>query len=159
MNEFQLPGLPDYPPEFEVGDYVMLYNPYFDEFVLTEDGEFVLYEVDAIMYDLKDRVYRYRLSVDGESDGLWYNEHWLQPDIFGPLAIRLDSGEKAKENVLTPRERSAQETKERAKKIDDLLDEYNDYKRLVDTFGDEEYRARLAEIEAELIMLTGGERE
>jgi hypothetical protein len=152
MNEFQLPGLPDYPPEFEVGDYVMLYNPYFDEFMLTEEGEFVLYEVDAIMYDLKDGVYRYRLSVDGESDGLWYNEYWLQPDIFGPLAIRLDSEED--EKMLTQRE-----AKERAKKIDDLLDEYNDYKRLVDEFGDEEYRARLAEIEAELIMLTGGERE
>jgi hypothetical protein len=152
MNEFQLPGLPDYPPEFEVGDYVMLYNPYFDEFMLTEDGEFVLYEVDAITFDLKDRVYRYRLSVDGESDGLWYNEHWLQPDIFGPLAIRLDS-EEAKGNGSTC------EAKEWAKKIDGLLDEYNDYKRLVDEFGDEEYRARLAEIEAELIMLTGGERE
>jgi hypothetical protein len=151
MNEFQLPGLPDYPPEFEVGDYVMLYNPYFDEFILTEDNEFVLYEVDAIMFDLKDRVYRYRLSVNGESDGLWYNEHWLQPDIFGPMAIRLDSAEE--EKMLTQRE-----AKERAKKIDELLDEYNDYKRLVDTFGDEEYRARLAEIEAELSMLTGGER-
>jgi hypothetical protein len=152
MNEFQLPGLPDYPPEFEVGDYVMLYNPYFDEFILTEDNEFVLYEVDAIMFDLKDRVYRYRLSVDGESDGLWYNEHWLQPDIFGPLAIRLDF-EEAKGNGSTC------EAKEWTKKIDGLLDEYNDYKRLVDEFGDEEYRARLAEIEAELIMLTGGERE
>lgn len=152
MDEKQMPGLPDYPPQFDVGDYVMLYNPYFDELIINEDGEFVLYEVDAIMFDLKDRVYRYRLSVDGESDGLWYNEHWLQPDIFGPLAIRLDFGEG--EKMLTPRE-----AKERAKKIDDLLDEYNDYKRLVDEFGDEEYRARLAEIEAELIMLTGGERE
>jgi hypothetical protein len=151
MNEFQLPGLPDYPPEFEVGDYVMLYNPYFDEFVLTEDGEFVLYEVNAIMFDLKDRVYRYRLSVDGESDGLWYNEHWLQADIFGPLAIRLDSEED--EKMLTQRE-----AKERVKKIDELLDEYSDYKRLYEQFCDEEYRARLAEIEAELIMLTGGER-
>jgi hypothetical protein len=153
MNEFQLP---DYPPEFQVGDYVMLYNPYFDEFVLTEDGEFVLYEVDEIMFDLKDGVYRYRLSVDGESDGLWYNEHWLQADIFGPLAIRLDSEEDKK--MLTSREQSAKEAKERAKKIDELLDEYNDYKRLYEQFGDEEYRARLAEIEAELIMLTGGER-
>jgi hypothetical protein len=144
MDEKQMPGLPDYPPQFDVGDYVMLYNPYFDELIINEDGEFVLYEVDAIMYDLKDGVYRYRLSVDGESDGLWYNEHWLQPDIFGPLAIRLDF-----------RKEDAQEAKERAKKIDGLLDEYNDYKRLFETFGDEEYRDRMVALEAELYKLTG----
>jgi hypothetical protein len=159
MDEMEMPGLPDYPPEFEVGDYVMFYNPYFDEFILTEDNEFVLYEVDAITYDLKDRVYRYRLSVDGESDGLWYNEHWLQPDIFGPLAIALD--ENPKERVLTPRERSAQEAKERAEirelkaeVINDLLDEYNDYKRLYEQFGDEEYQDRMVALEAELFKLT-----
>jgi hypothetical protein len=151
MDEMQMPGLPDYPPQFDVGDYVMLYNPYFDELIINEDGEFVLYEVDAIMFDLKDGVYRYRLSVDGESDGLWYNEHWLQPDIFGPLAIKFE----AKENMLTPREKSAQEAKERAKKIDELLDEYNDYKRLYEQFGDEEYRDRMVALEAELYKLTG----
>jgi hypothetical protein len=143
MDEKQMPGLPDYPPQFDVGDYVMLYNPYFDELIINEDGEFVLYEVDAIMFDLKDGVYRYRLSVDGESDGLWYNEHWLQPDIFGPLAIRLDLGKEG-----------AQEVKERAKKIDGLLDEYNDYKRLYKQFGDEEYRDRMVALEAELFKLT-----
>lgn len=153
LDEMQMPGLPDYPPQFDVGDYVMLYNPYFDELIINEDGEFVLYEVDAIMFDLKDGVYRYRLSVDGESDGLWYNEHWLQPDIFGPLAIKFDF-EEAKENVLTPRERSAQEAKERAKKIDGLLDEYNDYKRLYKQFGDEEYKDRMVALEAELYKLT-----
>jgi hypothetical protein len=153
MDEKQMPELPDYPPQFDVGDYVMLYNPYFDELIINEDGEFVLYEIDAIMYDLEDGVYRYRLSVDGESDGFWYNEHWLQPDIFGPLAIRLDSEED--EKMLTPREKSAQEAKERAKKIDDLLDEYNDYKRLYEQFGDEEYRDRMVALEAELYKLTG----
>ena len=153
MDEKQTPGLPDYPPQFDVGDYVMLYNPYFDELIINEDGEFVLYEVNAIVYDLKDGVYRYRLSVDGESDGLWYNEHWLQPDIFGPLAIRLDFGEG--EKMLTPREKSAQEAKERAKKIDELLDEYNDYKRLYEQFGDEEYRDRMVALEEDLYKLTG----
>jgi hypothetical protein len=149
-DEKQIPGLPDYPPQFDVGDYVMLYNPYFDELIINEEGEFILYEVDAIMFDLKDGVYRYRLSVDGESDGLWYNEHWLQPDIFGPLAIRLDFGE---DGAQEAKER-AEFRKLKAEVVDELLDEYNDYKRLYEQFGDEEYKDRMVALEAELFKLT-----
>ena len=52
-------------------------------------------------------------------------------------------------NEPTARELSAQEAERRkaerkakAEAIDRLLDEYNDYKRLADAFGDEEYREK-----------------
>ncbi|MFE8695048.1 hypothetical protein ACFYKT_01600 [Cytobacillus sp. FJAT-53684] len=64
----------------------------------------------------------------------WYNEAWLFPAVYGTetIAVRLPY-------VPT-----------RAEQIDALLDEYRDYKVLVDTFGDAEYSERLAEIAAEL---------
>ncbi|AXN39809.1 hypothetical protein [Peribacillus butanolivorans] len=40
-------------------------------------------------------------------------------------------------------ERRKQARKDRAKRVDELLDEMNDYKRLVAEFGDEEYKAKV----------------
>jgi len=40
--------------------------------------------------------------------------------------------------------------KEKTKKIDELLDEYNDYKRLEAMYGDEEYKAKQDEAKAKL---------
>jgi hypothetical protein len=65
------------------------------------------------------------------------------------------------ERPLTPREKSAKEAeerkrarKERAEKIDGLLDAINDYKRLHETFGDEEYAEKIDTLKAELADLT-----
>jgi hypothetical protein len=56
-------------------------------------------------------------------------------------------------------ERRKQARKERAKKIDALLDEMNDYKRLAEQFGDREYGERVAEIERELAeLVAAGDR-
>ncbi|MBU8739769.1 hypothetical protein [Bacillus licheniformis] len=40
--------------------------------------------------------------------------------------------------------------KDKTKKIDELLDEYNDYKRLEAMYGDEEYKAKQDEVKAKL---------
>jgi hypothetical protein len=122
-------------PLFAPGDLVLIYDPY------VIDG-LDAHEVDAPEFAVVERViYVQNLGVfayklEGRDD--YYNEAWLYPAHYGTKTIELNQ--------------SFEEV------IDDLLDEYNDYKRLVNEFGDEEYRARLAEIEAELIMLTGGER-
>lgn len=62
----------------------------------------------------------------------------------------------ARELSAQEAERRKQARKDRAKRVDELLDEYADYKRLADEFGDEEYKAKveyiglkLAEISAE----------
>jgi len=130
----QLADTPPAPePLFAPGDLVLIYDPY------VLDG-LDAHEVDAPEFAVVERViYVQNLGVfayklEGRDD--YYNEAWLYPAHYGTKTIALN--------------RSFEEV------IDGLLDEYNDYKRLVDEFGDEEYRARLAEIEAELIMLTGG---
>jgi hypothetical protein len=122
-------------PLFEPGDLVLIYDPYVLDGLDAHEvdaPEFAV--VESVIYVQNLGVFAYKLEG---RDG-YYNEAWLYPAHYGTKTIALNRSFEAV--------------------IDDLLDEYNDYKRLVDEFGDEEYRARLAEIEAELIMLTGGER-
>jgi hypothetical protein len=129
-----IPSAPE--PLFAPGDLVLIYDPYVLDGLDAHEidaPEFAV--VESVIYVQNLGVFAYKL----EGCTGYYNEAWLHPALYGTKMIVLNRSFEAV--------------------IDDLLDEYNDYKRLVDEFGDEEYRARLAEIEAELIMLTGGERE
>ncbi|MCY9066651.1 hypothetical protein [Bacillus inaquosorum] len=47
-----------------------------------------------------------------------------------------------KETPKTARAASAQEVSKRKRETDGLLDEYNDYMRLYETFGDAEYKTK-----------------
>jgi hypothetical protein len=119
-------------PLFAPGDLVLIYDPY------VLDG-LDAHEVDAPEFAVVERVvYVQNLGVfayklEGRDD--YYNEAWLYPAHYGTKTIALN--------------RSFEEV------IDDLLDEYNDYKRLYEQFGDEEYHDRMVALEAELYKLTG----
>lgn len=115
-------------PLFEVGDRVLIVNPNLVE--PSEEPPEAGY-IEAVIHLPEIDEYTYKLT----GHPFYYNENWLQEDIFGPLYYSV--------HVVDPAD-------ERRGKIDALLDEYRDYKALVDTFGDAEYGERLAEIEAEL---------
>jgi len=80
--------------------------------------------------------------------------------IFGGVP-KMYSSNRKEPRKPTARELSGQEAekrkrerKEKAKQIDALLDEYNDYKRLADEFGDEEYRAKVEYVRLKLAEIT-----
>ncbi len=87
----------------------------------------------------------------------------IKPDIGKLISEGFERGVlemRKPERQPTQRELSSMEAerrkkarKERKEKIDALLDEYNDYKRLADEFGDEEYKARVEYISGKLAEL------
>lgn len=60
----------------------------------------------------------------------------------------------AKEISGIEAEKRKQARKERAVKIDALLDDYNDAKAMVEMFGDEEYRAKVEYLTVKLAEVT-----
>ncbi|MCO0597433.1 hypothetical protein NGI46_08120 [Peribacillus butanolivorans] len=91
-------------------------------------------------------------------------------DIFdfmgGALNYEMEETKMANQNPKEPRkptarelsgqeaERRKQARKDRAKRVDELLDEMNDYKRLVAEFGDEEYKAKVEYLTIKLAEVT-----
>ncbi|MDH5159876.1 hypothetical protein [Heyndrickxia oleronia] len=64
----------------------------------------------------------------------WGDVMWGANELPKPTARELSAQEA---------ERRKAERKAKSEAIDRLLDEYNDYKRLADAFGDEEYKGRV----------------
>lgn len=85
-------------PMFEVGDEVLIYNPYENGYYAkyaNTSPEF--YEISDIDYDEQDGVYRYRLVNDPmlETDGKWISEDWLSLPLHTKFAKDLDDEEQA----------------------------------------------------------------
>jgi len=119
------------------------------EFDLTDaiHGEWILADANDIRLVCRSQfVYEYLDGVDyasyPEPEGTAF--HWAE---YLPELPSADTATKLSEGL----EKAGSEmTKDKAKKIDELLDEYNDYKRLEAMYGDEEYKTKQDEAKAKL---------
>ncbi|MEC1870378.1 hypothetical protein [Bacillus paralicheniformis] len=111
------------------------------EFDLTDaiHGEWILADANDIRLVCRSQF------VDEYLDGVDY-ENYPEPEgtafhfaEFLPEFPYADTVTKLSEGIKKAWDDMA---KEKTKKIDELLDEYNDYKRLEAMYGDEEYKAK-----------------
>jgi hypothetical protein len=122
-------------PAYEPGESVVVFNPYvLDGMVSDEISPPRVETIYQSVYVPDLDVFAYQFA----EGGAWYNESWLFPAVYGTEEL----------NVVLRKEPTKQE------RIDSLLDAYRDYKTLVESFGDAEYKEKLAEIEAELREIT-----
>lgn len=70
-------------PLYNVGDRVLITNP-LDFFA---DNDKTVYEVTAVKYNEKYDVFVCQLN----GGSAWINEAWLEPDLFGPQIIEVES--------------------------------------------------------------------
>ncbi|MBU5266236.1 hypothetical protein [Virgibacillus proomii] len=85
-------------PMFEVGDEVLIYNPYEDGYYAQFDNiSPTVYEISDVRFDDKEGVYRYRLVNDPLIDmyGKWISEDWLSLPLH--TTFTRDLGEKTSE--------------------------------------------------------------
>jgi hypothetical protein len=122
-------------PLFEVGTRVFVRNP---NSMWIDDESEKTYVISDVFYVKESDQYVYKL--DGLT--LWYNEAWIEPDVFGPMTINVDA---------------AQESRERAEQVDNLLDIASWNRKMYAKTGDESYNDRLFVTEAELKKLTEAE--
>ncbi|MGL3988379.1 hypothetical protein ACSHMG_18930 [Bacillus [licheniformis] CMCC 63516] len=119
------------------------------EFDLTDaiHGEWILADANDIRLVCRSQF------VDEYLDGVDYENypepegtafHWAE---YLPELPYADTVAKLSEGIKKAWDDMA---KDKAKKIDDLLDELNDYKRLEAMYGDEEYKAKQDEAKAKL---------
>lgn len=133
-------------PMFEVGDEVLVYNPYENGYYAKySDLSPTLYEISDIDYDAQDGVYRYRLVNDPmiETDGKWISEDWLSLPLHTKFAKDLDEGRAdlpTPEFIEVERKIIAKVLDDMARKatVDALLDRMN--------AGDAEAERELAEL-------------
>ncbi|MDF4197353.1 hypothetical protein [Bacillus subtilis] len=148
-------------PKFAIGDIVAVegYNNrifYVDERrkVEASDKHFVSKYVE---YDLTDAINGEWIEADEEDmrlvcreeaseDFLWNYDMSNYPEptstAFRYTEINYVKEEAVKMAKETARAASAQEVAKRKRETDGLLDEYNDYMRLYETFGDAEYKTK-----------------
>lgn len=121
-----------YAPFYEVGDPVIVVNPYVaNTYREPEHG---------VVIDRKQNEYEaYVYRVSGQ-DG-WINENWLDYDEFGPKEVR----EMAAKKDLRVETIKA--------KIDALLDEMNDNAELTRVTGDESFKQRNESLIPRLVSL------
>lgn len=105
-------------------------------------------------------------TADKAEEYLAANPAPVQPksfviDVLNLIGMGAETMAKQEPRKPTAREISAMEAdkrkaarKAKAEQIDRLLDQMNDYKRLVAEFGDEEYKARVEYITLKLAELT-----
>ena len=152
------------------GSRIFKIESFFVEHWHTPDKEWT-----DIIYNLVDTETGHYIETEEDTlrlaDGSSVDEAELDGtgiDIFdfmgglGALNYEMEETKMAKEpRKPTAREFSGQEAerrkqsrKDRAAKVDALLDEMNDYKRLVAEFGDEEYKAKVEYLTIKLAELT-----
>ena len=110
-----------YTAHFDVGDPVIIRNPYLAELTEHDVRHTRITERGQIE---ETGVYIYRV----EGDTQWYNEAYLAEDYYGPKTLNVVPITEATE---APPTIDAQ--------IDAVLDEINDNNALIKTFGDAEY--------------------
>lgn len=119
-----------YAPFYEIGDPVIVVNPYVAESYREPDH--------GVIIDRKQNEYEaYVYRVSGQ-DG-WINENWLDYDEFGPKEVRDVKKDLRSETIRT--------------KIDALLDEMNDNTELARVTGDESYKQRNESLIPRLVAL------
>lgn len=129
--------------EWGVSEYV--------EFELTDaiNGEFLdAYETDLRLVCRKQFAEDYLLEYDvtdypeptSTALAIFEDDYHFGIDYAKEEAVGM--AREPKETPKTARALSAQEVAKRKRKTDELLDEYNDYMRLYETFGDAEYKTK-----------------
>ncbi|MCM3314842.1 hypothetical protein M3626_20820 [Psychrobacillus sp. MER TA 17] len=122
----------DYAPFYEIGDPVVVVNPYIDTGFREPDH--------GVVIDRKQNAYdAYVYRVSGQ-DG-WINENWLNYDEFGPKEV----GDMAAKKDIRAETVKA--------KIDALLDEMNDNAELTRLTGDPAYKERNESLVPRLVAL------
>ncbi|QNM43703.1 hypothetical protein [Shouchella clausii] len=121
-----------YAPFYEVGDPVIVVNPYISQSYREPEHGVV---IDRKQNEYEAYVYR----VSGQ-DG-WINENWLDYDEFGPKEVREMA---AKKDIRAETIKS---------KIDALLDEMNDNAELTQITGDDSFKQRNESLIPRLIAL------
>ncbi|XOT28886.1 hypothetical protein ACLQ7P_08545 [Bacillus subtilis subsp. subtilis] len=122
-------------PKFAIGDIVEV-EGYKDRIFyvdcwreVTQHEEYGAF--DYVEYDLTD-------AINGE---------WLEANSDD---LRLVCRKAASEDFLWNYDMTKKKAKEDAEKIDGLRDEYNDYMRLYEAFGDAEYKTKADGVLAKL---------
>jgi hypothetical protein len=81
-------------------------------------------------------------------------EEYLASHKGGDIAVMFTTvdfrGLSGRPPKVAPEIERYNKARERERRINELLDERNDYARLLAEFGDEEYKAKIAEIDTEL---------
>lgn len=81
-------------------------------------------------------------------------EEYLASHKGGDVAVMFTTvdfrGRSGRPPKVAPEIERYNNARERERRIDELLDERNDYARLLAEFGDEEYKAKIAEIDSAL---------
>ncbi|MCY8348070.1 hypothetical protein MOC74_21945 [Bacillus haynesii] len=119
------------------------------EFDLTDaiHGEWILADANDIRLVCRSQY------VDEYLDGVDYENypgpegtaiHWAE---FLPELPSAETVAKLSEGI---KKAGSEMAKKKTEKIDELLDELNDYKRLEAMYGDEEYKAKQDEVKAKL---------
>ncbi len=115
-------------PLFEVGERVLIINP---NLIDPPDEPPEIRVIHSIVYLPEIDEYVYQL----EGSPMWYNENWLQADLYGPMYYSVRQVNKIE-------------------KIDNLLDIYEWNKRMYARTGDESYAEKIKMIEDMLKELT-----
>lgn len=119
------------------------------EFDLTDaiHGEWILADANDIRLVCRSQF------VDEYLDGVDY-ENYPEPEgtafHFAEFLPELPSADTIAKLSEGLEKAGSEMAKDKTKKIDELLDEYNDYKRLEAMYGDEEYKAKQDEAKAKL---------
>ncbi|MCY1105813.1 hypothetical protein [Shouchella clausii] len=121
-----------YAPFYEVGDPVIVVNPYISQSYREPEHGVV---IDRKQNEYEAYVYR----VSGQ-DG-WINENWLDYDEFGPKEVR---------EMAAKKDLRAETIKA---KIDALLDEMNDNAELARVTGDDSFKQRNESLIPRLVAL------
>lgn len=137
-------------PMYEVGDEVLIYNPYEDGYYARySDLSPTPYEISDVQYDEDEGVYRYRLVNDPmiETDGKWISEDWLSLPIHTKFAKDLDNEQARLANAEPTPEFIEAERKIIGKVMDDMAEKAT-IDALLDRMnaGDAEAERELAEL-------------
>lgn len=84
-------------PRFNVGDPVIIANPYVE--VITSDDTPKHAYVTTVAYDEINDIYAYQVAGEGVSSTEWYNENWLDYDIYGKETYKLIEMKNAEEEA------------------------------------------------------------
>ena len=136
-----------YPDRFFTVDSWRVEQHYFPEAEWTET-----------VYELTDVYSAEWLEADEEDLQLVVKadkaEEYLASHKGGDVAVMFTivdfRGRGGRLPKVAPEIERYNKARERERRINELLDERNDYARLLAEFGDEEYKAKIAEIDAEL---------
>lgn len=123
-------------PLFDIGERVLVLNPNLTDLPEEPPETGVIYEIVYL-----PEIDQYAYKLEGSSQ--YYNENWLQADIYGPKHFYVMVANPSAEKV------------ESSDKIDTMLEIYEWNKRMWVRTGDDSYLEKLKMLTEELEKLTG----